>query len=74
MAVLESVIKSMNMKRIKNKLWNLNSGGEFNEIDTKLLEGFECSPFDTQSKKFLSMMREQTDSAFNNKKYWSIGL
>ena len=71
MAVLESVLKSMNMKRIKNKLWNLYSGGDFNEIDTKLLEGFECNPFDTQNKKFLSMMREQTDSAFNNKKYWS---
>ena len=49
---------------------NLSSGADFKEIDVKLLEGFECSPFDTQNKKFLSMMREQTDSAFNNKKYW----
>lgn len=60
----------MNIKRIKNSLWNLNSGRDFREIDVKLLEGFECSPFDTQNKKFLSMMREQTDSALNNKKYW----
>ena len=60
----------MNIKRIKNSLWNLNSGRDFREIDVKLLEGFECSPFDTQNKKFLSMIREQTDSALNNKKYW----
>ena len=59
------------MKRIRNSFWNLNSGADFKEIDVKLLEGFECSPFDTQNKKFLSMIREQTDSAFNNKKYWS---
>ena len=58
------------MKIIRNSFCNQNSGADFNEIDVKLLEGFECSPFDTQNKKFLSMMREQTDSAFNNKKYW----
>tara|TARA_B100000965_G_C19440151_1_gene690476 strand:- start:356 stop:541 length:186 start_codon:yes stop_codon:yes gene_type:complete len=59
------------MKIISNSLRNQNTGADFNEIDVKLLEGFECSSFDTQNKKFLSMMREQTDSAFNNKKYWS---
>ncbi len=58
------------MKMIRNSLCNLNSGADFKEIDVKLLEGFECSQFDTQNKKFLSMMREQTDSALNNKKYW----
>ena len=61
------------MKIIRNSFCNLNSGADFKEIDVKLLEGFECSPFDPQNKKFLLMMREQTDSAFNNKKYWSTG-
>ena len=50
---------------------NLNSDNAFKDIDKQLLEGFECSQFSFDNKKFLSMMREQTNSAINNKKYWS---
>jgi len=44
---------------------------DFKDIDRLLLEGFECSQFNSNNKKFLLMIREQTNSAINNKKYWS---
>jgi len=44
---------------------------DFKDIDRQLLEGFECSQFNSDNKKFLTMIREQTNSAINNKKYWS---
>ena len=47
---------------------------DFKDIDRQLLEGFECSQFSSNNKKFLSMIREQTNSAINNKKYWSTKL
>ena len=33
-------------------------------------KGFKIFGFDNDNKKFLSMIREQTNSALNNKKYW----
>ena len=44
---------------------------DFKEIDRLLLEGFECSQFNSNNKKFLLMIREQTNSALDNKKYWN---
>ena len=44
---------------------------QFKDIDRQLLQGFECSQFNSDNKKFLSMIREQTNSAIHNKKYWS---
>ncbi len=43
----------------------------FQNIDRQLLVGFECNQYDNDKKKFLSMIREQTNSALNNKKYWN---
>ena len=59
------------MKRIKKTLSNFKRELDFKDIDRQLLEGFECSQFNNQNKKFLSMIREQTNSALNNEKYWS---
>ncbi len=58
------------MKRKKNFSNSLRES-DFKDIDRQLLEGFECSQFNPDNKKFLSMIREQTHSAINNKKYWS---
>tara|TARA_B100000700_G_scaffold319630_1_gene415240 strand:+ start:739 stop:924 length:186 start_codon:yes stop_codon:yes gene_type:complete len=60
------------MKRIKKKLSKVKRGVDFKDIDRQLLIGFECSQFNNQNKKFLLMIREQTNSALNNKKYWGI--
>ena len=43
----------------------------FKDIDRQLLEGFECNQFSYVNERFLKMIREQTNSALNNKKYWS---
>ena len=43
---------------------------DFKDIDKQMLESFECNQFDSENKKFLSMIREQTNSAINNKKYF----
>ena len=59
------------MKRIKKTSSNLKMEVDFKDIDRQLLEGFECSEFNNQNKKFLLMIREQTNSAINNEKYWS---
>tara|TARA_Y100001968_G_scaffold298310_1_gene308099 strand:+ start:180 stop:368 length:189 start_codon:yes stop_codon:yes gene_type:complete len=59
------------MKKIKKTLSNVNSEVDFQDIDRQLLVGFECSEYDNDNKKFLSMIREQTNSAFDNKKYWN---
>ena len=61
----------MKIKRTKNTFLSLKRGDDFKDIDRQLLRGFECNPFNNQNKKFLSMIREQTNSAFNNKKYWT---
>ena len=45
---------------------------DFKDIDQNLLNGFECSQFSCENKKFLSMIKEQTISAIHNKKYWSV--
>ncbi len=58
------------MKKIKKTLSNVNTEIDFQHIDRQLLVGFECSQYDNDNKKFLSMIREQTNSALNNKKYW----
>ena len=58
------------MKKIKKTLSNLKAEVDFQDIDRQLLVGFECNQYDNDNKKFLSMIREQTNSAINNKKYW----
>ena len=59
------------MMKTKKKFSNMERQAHFKDIDRLLLEGFECSQFNSNNKKFLSMIREQTNSAINNKKYWS---
>ena len=58
------------MKKIKKTLSNVKTEIDFQDIDRQLLVGFECNQYDDDNKKFLSMIREQTNSALNNKKYW----
>jgi len=57
------------MKKIKKTLSNVKTEIYFQDIDRQLLVGFECNQYDNDNKKFLSMLREQTNSALNNKKY-----
>ena len=59
------------MKKIKKTLSKVKTEINFQDIDKQLLAGFECSQYDTDNKKFLSMIREQTNSALDNKKYWN---
>tara|TARA_Y100001968_G_scaffold279052_1_gene274748 strand:+ start:166 stop:360 length:195 start_codon:yes stop_codon:yes gene_type:complete len=61
----------MKMKKIKKTLSNMKTEVDFQDIDRQLLVGFECSQYDNDKKKFLSMIREQTNSALYNKKYWN---
>ena len=58
------------MKKIEKTLSREKKQIDFQDIDRQLLQGFECSQFNIDNKKFLSMIREQTNSALNNKKYW----
>tara|TARA_B100000579_G_scaffold381013_1_gene349274 strand:+ start:129 stop:323 length:195 start_codon:yes stop_codon:yes gene_type:complete len=60
------------MKKIKKTLSKVKKEAFFGEIDRQLLVGFECNQYDYESKKFLSMIREQTNSALDNKKYWNL--
>tara|TARA_B100000579_G_C22232779_1_gene576868 strand:+ start:265 stop:450 length:186 start_codon:yes stop_codon:yes gene_type:complete len=50
---------------------NIKREVDFKNIDRQLLEGFECSQLSSDNKKYISMIKEQTNSAINNKKYWS---
>ena len=59
------------MKKIKKTLAYLKTEIYFQDIDRQLLVGFECNQYDNDNKKFLSMIREQTNSALDNKKYWN---
>ena len=59
------------MKKIKKTFSNVKREVDFQDIDRQLLAGFECSQFSNYNKKFLSMIREQTNSALDNKKYWN---
>ena len=52
------------------KFSNIKREAYFQDIDRQLLGGFECSQFTNDKKKFLTMIKEQTNSALNNKKYW----
>jgi len=61
----------MTMRRIKKTFSIFKREVDFEDIDRQLLQGFECSQFNNQNKKFLAMIREQTNSALNNEKYWS---
>ncbi len=61
----------MKMRKIKKSFTYLKREVDFKDIDRQLLVGFECSQFTNKNKRFLSMIREQTNSAINNKKYWS---
>ena len=49
----------------------IKSETDFKDIDKKLILGFECSQFNWENKKFLSMIKEQTISAIHNKKYFT---
>ena len=57
--------------KIKKALSNVKTEADFQDIDRQLLVGFECNQYDNDNKKFLSMLREQTNSALDNKKYWN---
>ena len=59
------------MKKIKKTLSKVKTEIYFEDIDRQLLVGFECNQYDNGNKKFLSMIREQTNSALDNKKYWN---
>ncbi len=59
------------MRNIKKYLSNLKREVDFQDIDKQLLQGFECSQFNSSNKKFLTMIREQTNSAIDNKRYWN---
>ena len=59
------------MKNIKKTLSKVKTEIDFQDIDRQLLVGFECNQYDNDNKKFLSMIREQTNSALNDKKYWN---
>ena len=59
------------MKKIKKTLSYVETENYFQQIDRQLLVGFECNQYDNDNKKFLSMIREQTNSALDNKKYWN---
>ena len=59
------------MKKIKKALSNVKTDVYFQDIDRQLLVGFECNQYANDNKKFLSMIREQTNSALDNKKYWN---
>ena len=58
--------------RSENIFPKMNSKFDFKEIDRHLLVGLECSQYNHDSKKFLSMIKEQTISAIRNKKYLAI--
>ena len=59
------------MKKIKKIYSIVDKEVDFHDIDRQLLQGFECSQFNQDNKKFLSMIKEQTNSAIDNKKYWN---
>ena len=59
------------MKKIKKTLSKVEIEIDLHDIDRKLLEVLEFNQYDNDNKKFLSMIREQTNSALNNKKYWN---
>ena len=61
----------MEIRKIDKSISHIKRNVDFKDIDRQLLEGFECSQFANQNKRFLAMIREQTNSAINNKKYWS---
>ena len=61
----------LKMKKIKKTFSNVKAEVDFQDIDRQLLIGFECNQYDNDNKKFLSMIREQTNSALDNKKYWN---
>ena len=58
------------MKKIKKTLSKVKTEIDFQDIDRQLLVGFECNQYDNVNKKYLSMIREQTNLALDNKKYW----
>ncbi len=62
------------MKKVVRTFSNEKEQVDFQDIDRQLLQGFECSQFNIDNKKFLSMIKEQTNSAFDNKKYWNTNL
>ena len=59
------------MKKLKKTFLNVKTAVDFQDIDRQLLVGFECNQYYNDNKKFLAMIREQTNSAIDNKKYWS---
>tara|TARA_Y100001968_G_C19089832_1_gene587180 strand:+ start:508 stop:696 length:189 start_codon:yes stop_codon:yes gene_type:complete len=62
------------VKKIRKILSNAKKAVDFQEIDKQLLVGFECSQYNNHTKKFLSMIREQTNSAIDNRKYWNANF
>ena len=60
------------MHEVIETLSNEKNLVDFQDIDRQLLAGFECTEFNKDNKKFLSMIKEQTNAAIDNKKYWNI--
>ena len=60
------------MRKIKRIFSKTKKRVDFQDIDRQLLQGFECSQFNNYNKKFLSMIKEQTNLAIDNKKYWNF--
>ena len=60
------------MKKIVKAFSNEKQQVDFQDIDRQLLQGFECSQLNIDNKKYLSMIKEQTNLAIDNKKYWNI--
>ena len=60
------------MNKIIKALSSEKEQVDFQDIDRQLLQGFECSQYNFDNKKFLSMIKEQTNSAIDNKRYWNI--
>tara|TARA_Y100001968_G_C18797960_1_gene454245 strand:- start:337 stop:522 length:186 start_codon:yes stop_codon:yes gene_type:complete len=56
--------------KVQKTFSTIQRESDFKDIDRQLLVGFECSQFGSDNKKFLSMIKEQTNAAINNQKYW----
>ena len=58
-------------KKIQKYFINEKRNLGFSEIDEKILLGLDSTQCKNEKRKYLSMIREQTNSAMNNKKYWN---
>jgi len=59
------------LMRQKKTFSNTLKKVDFKAIDRGLLTSYDYSHFNQNNKKFLSMIKEQTNSTIHNKKYWN---